>query len=189
MRVLLTRQPAQAGDLEAGEAWLETLRPFVYRRYLDFGALDGLRGMKAAISAEVARKELADDIKRGRGGIREIEFFAQVLQLIHGGRDASLRGRRLQPSLHALAAARHVPVETTHALLDAYRWLRRLENRLQMLRDAQVHALPSEPLDRERVAAGLGLSWDALAQTLADHRQVVATTFDALLHRDRKSVV
>lgn len=174
-----------AGDIAAGEAFLSELRPFVYRRYLDFGALDGLRGMKAAISAEVARKELADDIKRGRGGIREIEFFAQVLQLIHGGRDASLRGRRLQPSLHALAAARHVPVETTHALLDAYRWLRRLENRLQMLRDAQVHALPSEPLDRERVAAGLGLSWDALAQTLADHRQVVATTFDALLHREQ----
>ncbi|QCU72377.1 bifunctional [glutamate--ammonia ligase]-adenylyl-L-tyrosine phosphorylase/[glutamate--ammonia-ligase] adenylyltransferase [Luteimonas yindakuii] len=174
-----------AGDIAAGEAFLSDLRPFVYRRYLDFGALDGLRGMKAAISAEVARKELADDIKRGRGGIREIEFFAQVLQLIHGGRDAALRGRRLQPALQTLAAARHVPAETAQALLEAYRWLRRLENRLQMLRDAQVHALPEDPLDRARIAAGLGLSWDALAQVLAHHREVVALTFDALLHREQ----
>ena len=76
-----------AGDIAAGERFLEMLRPFVYRRYLDYGALDGLRAMKAAISAEVARKELADDIKRGPGGIREIEFLVQALQLIRGGRE------------------------------------------------------------------------------------------------------
>jgi glutamate-ammonia-ligase adenylyltransferase len=80
-----------AGDLAAGERFLEALRPFVYRRYLDYGALDGLRSMKAAITAEVARKELADDIKRGPGGIREIEFLVQALQLIRGGREPQLR--------------------------------------------------------------------------------------------------
>ncbi|NEL80151.1 MAG: glutamine-synthetase adenylyltransferase, partial [Xanthomonas perforans] len=84
---------AVAGDIDAGEAWLETLRPFVYRRYLDFTALDGLREMKAAITAEVARHDRLDDIKRGPGGIREIEFLAQSLQLIRGGREPSLRER------------------------------------------------------------------------------------------------
>src|SRR5690606_30176220 len=80
-----------AGDIGAGERFLRSLRPFIYRRYLDYGALDGLRAMKAAIAAEVARKELSDDIKRGPGGIREIEFLVQALQLIRGGREPALR--------------------------------------------------------------------------------------------------
>ncbi|PSD22195.1 hypothetical protein C7E13_17505 [Stenotrophomonas maltophilia] len=96
---------AVAGDIEAGEAWLQTLRPFVYRRYLDFTALDGLREMKAAITAEVARRELHEDIKRGAGGIREIEFLCQALQLIRGGREPALRERRLLVALDALVAA------------------------------------------------------------------------------------
>lgn len=174
-----------AGDLAAGEAFLAELRPFVYRRYLDFGALDGLRAMKAAISAEVARRELEDDVKRGPGGIREIEFFAQALQLIHGGREPALRERRLQPALHALARARHVPQATADGLLAAYRWLRRLENRLQMLRDAQVHALPAEATDRLRIAAGLGTDWPTLAETLARHRATVSAAFGSLLGRER----
>ncbi|MEE7561555.1 glutamine-synthetase adenylyltransferase, partial [Xanthomonas sp. Kuri4-2] len=84
---------AVAGDIDAGEAWLATLRPFVYRRYLDYTALDGLREMKAAITAEVARHDRLDDIKRGPGGIREIEFLVQSLQLIRGGREPVLRER------------------------------------------------------------------------------------------------
>ncbi len=173
-----------AGDLEAGDAFLATLRPFVYRRYLDYGALDGLRAMKAAISAEVARKDMADDIKRGPGGIREIEFFVQALQLIHGGREPMVRGRRLQPALQALVIARHVPEDVAARLLGAYRWLRRLENRLQMLRDAQVHALPVNASDRARIASGLGLTWPELVETLAAHRDAVASVFEALLRRD-----
>src|SRR5690606_21588096 len=124
-----------AGDLDAGDRFLVALRPFIYRRYLDYGALDGLREMKAAIAAEVARKELADDIKRGPGGIREIEFLVQALQLIRGGRDAALRGRRLLPMLDALRAARQVTPDAARDLGEAYRFLRKLENRLQMLRD------------------------------------------------------
>src|SRR5690606_14710436 len=116
-----------AGDIAAGEDFLVALRPFIYRRYLDFGALDGLRTMKAAIAAEVARKDLADDIKRGPGGIREIEFLAQALQLIHGGRDARLRGRSLLRALHALCEANHLSVEARDMLLASYRHLRRLE--------------------------------------------------------------
>ncbi len=146
-----------AGDIAAGERFLDSLRPFVYRRYLDYGALDGLRSMKAAISAEVARKELADDIKRGPGGIREIEFLVQALQLIRGGREPQLRERRLVPALQALVEANHITHEAGTTLTEAYRFLRRLENRLQMLADAQTHALPEREADRDRIAEALGL--------------------------------
>jgi glutamate-ammonia-ligase adenylyltransferase len=171
-----------AGDVAAGLRFLESLRPFVYRRYLDYGALDGLREMKAAIAAEVARKELADDVKRGPGGIREIEFLVQALQLIRGGREAALRERRLLPALDALVQAGQVSNEAGSALTDAYRFLRRLENRLQMLRDAQTHALPQNELDRHRIARGLGFDdWSGLRQALDAHRERVATEFEALL--------
>lgn len=173
---------AVAGDTEAGEQWLQTLRPFVYRRYLDFTALDGLRDMKAAIAAEVARRELADDIKRGPGGIREIEFLAQALQLIHGGREAALRERRLLPALRALIEARQISQGDGAALIHAYRFLRKLENRLQMLRDAQTHALPENGLDRARIAQGLGYpDWSALNAALAVQRERVAAEFSQLL--------
>ena len=146
---------AVAGDIDAGEAWLATLRPFVYRRYLDFTALDGLREMKAAINAEVARKGMGEDIKRGPGGIREIEFLAQSLQLIRGGREPALRERRLLPALQALVASGQIDADTGERLMASYRFLRVLENRLQMLRDAQTHRLPE---DRERRAAVAALA-------------------------------
>lgn len=171
-----------AGDIEAGERFLDALRPFVYRRYLDYGALDGLREMKAAIAAEVARKDLAEDIKRGPGGIREIEFLAQALQLIRGGREPALRERRLQPALRALCAARHLSEDTAQALGDAYRFLRLLENRLQMLRDAQTQRLPEGEAERARIAQGLGArDWDALMRMLQAHRDRVTLEFEALL--------
>ncbi len=171
-----------AGDIEAGERFLTGLRPFVYRRYLDYGALAGLREMKAAIAAEVARKELADDIKRGPGGIREIEFLAQALQLIRGGREPALQQRRLLPALQALVAARQIVPQVGDALTEAYRFLRRLENRLQMLRDAQTHALPEGETDRMRIAAGLGFAdWAGLRTQLDPHRERVAAEFEALL--------
>ena len=171
-----------AGDIEAGERLLQTLRPFVYRRYLDYGALDGLRSMKAAIAAEVARKELVDDIKRGPGGIREIEFLVQALQLIRGGREPALRERRLLPALQALIDAGHVDAATGTALAGAYRFLRTLENRLQMLGDAQTHALPGDAHARARIAHGLGdAGWPDLDAELQRQRARVAAEFDALL--------
>lgn len=175
-----------AGDLAAGERFLQTLRPFVYRRYLDFGALDGLRSMKAAIAAEVARRELADDIKRGPGGIREVEFLVQALQLIHGGREPALRRRALLPSLRALTAAHHIGEDTGCGLAAAYRFLRRIENRLQMLRDAQTHALPDGAEDRARIAGALGFAdWAGLLAELDAHRGRVAAEFGALLAPQR----
>ncbi len=171
-----------AGDAAAGARFLDALRPFVYRRYLDYGALDGLREMKATIAAEVARNDMADDIKRGPGGIREIEFLAQALQLIRGGREPALRERRLQPALNALCEGRHLTADTRDALLAAYRFLRLLENRLQMLRDAQTQQLPVDPLERARLAQGLGEpDWAALQHRLQMHRERVSQEFDALL--------
>ena len=173
---------AVAGDIAAGEAWLQTLRPFVYRRYLDFTALDGLREMKAAINAEVTRRGMEDDIKRGSGGIREIEFLAQALQLIRGGREAALRERRLLPALRALVASGQIDAATGAQLEACYGHLRVLENRLQMLRDAQTHRLPDNDPDRERIAAGLGFdNWDALLAALEPVRSFVRGEFAALL--------
>jgi glutamate-ammonia-ligase adenylyltransferase len=176
-----------AGDIAAGERFLHTLRPFVYRRYLDYGALDGLREMKVAIAAEVARKDLADDIKRGPGGIREIEFLVQALQLIRGGREPALRERRLLPALEALVQAGHIEAPAGVALARAYRFLRRLENRLQILRDAQVHALPDDPLERARIAVALACDdWPALLAALQEQRALVSAEFGVLLAPRRR---
>ena len=130
----------------------------------------------------MARKELADDIKRGPGGIREIEFLVQALQLIRGGREPRLRERRLLPAMQGLVEAGHMTTEAGIALRESYRFLRRLENRLQMLADAQTHALPERDDDRERIASALGYdSWDALRDALDAHRARVTAEFDALL--------
>lgn len=178
-----------AGDLDAGAAWLQSLRPFIYRRYLDFTALDSLREMKAAIAAEVARRELDDDVKRGAGGIREIEFLVQSLQLIRGGRDPALRQPRLLPALAALVQAGQVAPADGADLAAAYRFLRHLENRLQMLRDAQTHVLPVDPLDRARLAVGLGFAdWPALLARLAQVRARVSGEFAALLASRRRQL-
>ncbi|MEO6172207.1 MAG: glutamine-synthetase adenylyltransferase, partial [Arenimonas sp.] len=109
-----------AGDIAAGERCLESLRPFVYRRYLDYTALDGLREMKAMIAAEVEKRELADHLKLGPGGIREIEFLVQALQLIHGGRESALRQRSLLQAMQALVQAGHLPETTADKLKEAY---------------------------------------------------------------------
>ena len=178
-----------AGDLGAGERLLETLRPFVYRRYLDYTALDGLREMKALIDAEVQKREMADNLKLGPGGIREIEFLVQALQLIHGGREPSLRQRSLLPALAALHATGHLPADTATQLAEAYRFLRRLENRVQMLGDQQTHAVPGDLLAQARVARGLGFSNPAAMQLELDrHRAVVSDVFQGLLQARRRRV-
>ncbi|HEV2540041.1 MAG TPA: bifunctional [glutamate--ammonia ligase]-adenylyl-L-tyrosine phosphorylase/[glutamate--ammonia-ligase] adenylyltransferase [Frateuria sp.] len=171
-----------AGDLAAGKQLQELLRPFVYRKYLDYTAFAGLREMKALIDAEVARKDLADNLKLGPGGIREIEFIVQLTQLIRGGREPSLRVRGLLPALSACEARGHIGAARAKALREAYRCLRRVENRVQMLRDAQTHDLPDDPLSRERIAHGLGHEhWQALEAELAHHRAVVSEEFATVL--------
>ena len=179
-----------AGDLAAGTELLASLRPFVYRRYLDYTALDGLREMKALIDAEVQRRELADDLKLGPGGIREIEFFVQAQQLIRGGREPALRETALLPALAALTDAGHLPTDLSGPLAAAYRFLRRLENRVQMLADAQAHVLPGDPLTRLRIARGLDYpDSDALQRDLDEHRNVVSEAFAGLLQSRRRKPV
>jgi glutamate-ammonia-ligase adenylyltransferase len=171
-----------AGDLAEGRQLQELLRPFVYRKYLDYTAFAGLREMKALIDAEVARKDLADNLKLGPGGIREIEFIVQLTQMIRGGREPSLRVRGLLPALAACEARGHIPASRARALREAYVFLRRLENRVQMLRDAQTHDIPDDALSRERIALGLGhAGWGELEAELAAHRAVVGEEFAAVL--------
>lgn len=158
------------------------VRPFVYRRYLDFGVFDSLRDMKALIEREVARRELAENIKLGDGGIREIEFIVQSFQLIRGGTDRRLQGNSLRQSLALLAGAKLLPDAAVAELDDAYVFLRRLENRLQMHADQQTHALPADPVRRERLAWSMQLpDWPSLEAATEAHRRRVSGHFRAVV--------
>ncbi|HEU4351689.1 MAG TPA: bifunctional [glutamate--ammonia ligase]-adenylyl-L-tyrosine phosphorylase/[glutamate--ammonia-ligase] adenylyltransferase [Burkholderiales bacterium] len=138
------------------------VRPFVFRKYLDYGTLGALRTLHAEVRRDVARRELAEHVKLGPGGIREIEFIVQALQLVRGGRDPELRVRPTLPALKVLSEKNLLPLQPARELGDAYVFLRSLEHRLQYLDDAQRHDLPQDAEDRARVAAMCGFtSWDA----------------------------
>jgi glutamate-ammonia-ligase adenylyltransferase len=162
------------------------VRPFVFRRYLDFGVIDAIRNMHAQIRAEVKRQERlhpdrSNNVKLGRGGIREIEFLAQVFQLIRGGRDSALRERSTRATLRVLAEKALLAPDTVERLLGAYTFLRNLEHRLQYLDDAQTHTLPASEADRLLVARMMGLPDVAtLLARLDAERSFVAAQFDAI---------
>jgi [glutamine synthetase] adenylyltransferase / [glutamine synthetase]-adenylyl-L-tyrosine phosphorylase len=170
-------------DIAALEA---IARPFVFRRYLDFGVIDAIRTMHAQIRAEVNRQERlhpdrSHNVKLGRGGIREIEFLAQVFQLIRGGRDPALRERSTRLTLRLLAERELMPQDTVERLLAAYTFLRNLEHRLQYLDDAQTHTLPALEADRLLVAHMMGLpDVSTLLARLDEQRTFVAAQFDAM---------
>lgn len=128
------------------------LRPFVFRRYIDFSVIQSLRNMKGMIAREVRRRGLTDNIKLGAGGIREIEFIVQVFQLIRGGREPSLQSRSLLPTLSVIAALHLLSENDAEQLRVAYLFLRRLENLLQSINDEQTQTLPSDELNRARLA-------------------------------------
>jgi glutamate-ammonia-ligase adenylyltransferase len=159
-----------------------SVRPFVYRRYLDFGMFDALREMKALIEREVARRDLSDHVKLGPGGIREVEFVVQALQLVRGGQDRRLQTQSLREALARLSGGKLLEPETVADLARAYEFLRRLENRLQMLADRQTHTLPAAPLERARLAVAMDFgSWDELAHAIDAQRQRVTQHFRELL--------
>ncbi len=159
-RYALIKARVIAGDLEGGERLLDHLRPFVYRKYLDFGAFEAIRSMKGLIERELRRKRVADNIKLGQGGIREIEFIAQSFQLIRGGRDRALQSNHLLPTLRYLARSGNLTESAADQLQQAYVFLRTVEHRLQMLADRQTHVLPSDALERARLAYAMGhRSW------------------------------
>jgi len=177
---------AVTGDAEDIAALDAIVRPFVFRRYLDFGVIDAIRTMHAQIRAEVNRQERlhperSHNVKLGRGGIREIEFLAQVFQLIRGGRDPALRERATRKTLQLLAERELLTPDVVQQLLDAYNFLRNLEHRLQYLEDAQTHTLPAAIADRHTVALMMGFADEAaLLARLGEWRVFVAAQFDAI---------
>ncbi|MEO8142449.1 MAG: DUF294 nucleotidyltransferase-like domain-containing protein, partial [Sphingomicrobium sp.] len=183
-RAAFIRARACAGDVALGERFLAEIQPFIWRRALDFGAIDEIRHISTRIRDHYAQgSALAPgfDLKRGRGGIREVEFFTQVQQLIHGGRDPGLRDRAVLDALPALVAAGRMEAGVAAALAAAYRRLRTVEHRVQMVDDQQTHRLPVDADALAGVAALDGLaSGAALIETLRDHVDFVSAQFDGL---------
>ena len=156
-------------------------RPFVFRKYLDFGAINAMRDLHAQIRREVARKDMAEHVKLGPGGIREIEFIAQVFQLIRGGRDPALQIRPTLAVLPLLVERQLIPAETEQELREAYIFLRRLEHRLQYVNDQQTHMLPENPEARAKIARSMDFpDWEAMMLVLNAHRQRVSQHFEAV---------
>ncbi|HCP54013.1 MULTISPECIES: bifunctional [glutamate--ammonia ligase]-adenylyl-L-tyrosine phosphorylase/[glutamate--ammonia-ligase] adenylyltransferase [Pseudomonas] len=170
-RYAMIKARVVGGDLAAGAQLLEMLRPFVYRRYLDFSAIEALRSMKQLIQQEVRRKGMAANIKLGSGGIREVEFIAQAFQLIHGGRDLSLQQRPLLKVLATLEGQGYLPAAVTDELRQGYEFLRYTEHALQAIDDRQTQMLPDNDRDRARVALIVGFdSWQAFHDCLMHWR-------------------
>jgi glutamate-ammonia-ligase adenylyltransferase len=181
-RYALIRARVVAGDKKAGDHLLKRLNPFIYRRYLDYGAYDSLREMKRMIALEVKRKGMKLNIKLGKGGIREIEFFGHMFQLIRGGVTPDLQQRSIQKVLKILARDDHIPIEVSDELTAAYVFLRNTEHRLQEFADQQTHDLPLNEPDQVRLAASMGFA-DAAEFTsqLDQHRNNVHRHFQILL--------
>ena len=183
-RAAFIRARACAGDASLGQYFTQALRPFVWRRGLDFGAIREIRSISHRIRDHYAQGQAFGpgfDLKRGRGGIRECEFFAQIHQLIHGGRDPALRVPATMEALDALALAGHIQVEEATTLSEAYRLYRRIEHRLQMVDDQQTHSLPKHEDALDTVAAldGAG-DGAALLEMLRPHIMAVSALYDGL---------
>ena len=170
-RYAMIKARVVAGDQVAGAQLQEMLRPFVYRRYLDFSAIEALRTMKQLIQQEVRRKGMAENIKLGAGGIREVEFIAQAFQLIHGGRDLSLQQRPLLKVLATLEGQGYLPAAVVDELREGYLFLRYTEHAIQAIADRQTQMLPDGELDRARIAFMLGFpDWAAFHAQLMHWR-------------------
>lgn len=180
-RYALIKARVVAGDETAGARLLERLRPFVYRRYLDFNALGALRELKQLIDADAARRGAEQNLKLGPGGIREIEFIVQLFQLTRGGQDARLRDSRLRPVLAVLGASGLLAPEIAQRLDAAYTMLRRFENAVQLFDDQQTHELPETAEVQAALAAALDLpDYPAALAQLQPQREFVRRSFDAV---------
>ncbi len=166
-RYAMIKARVVAGDQLAGAQLLDMLRPFVYRRYLDFSAIEALRTMKQLIQQEVRRKGMAENIKLGSGGIREVEFIAQAFQLIHGGRDLSLQQRPLLKVLATLEGQGYLPPAVIAEMREGYEFLRYTEHAIQAIADRQTQMLPDSDQDRARIAFMMGFAdWAAFHEKL-----------------------
>lgn len=183
-RAVFLRARPIAGDVSLGREFLEMIRPFVYRKYLDFSAIDEIKNMKIKIDATFKK----DDIKRGYGGIREIEFFAQALQLIYGGREPLLRERNLLKVLHLLLQKNLIGRGDYSTLSDSYIFLRSLEHRLQQLNDLQTHSLPADGKELDILGRKMGFSGkETFIPELEKRRRAVRSIYDSLFNvKDKK---
>jgi glutamate-ammonia-ligase adenylyltransferase len=184
-RAAFIRARAAAGDIPLGKRFLNEIKPFIWRRALDFGAIQEIRDISLRIRDHYAQGQAFGpgfDLKRGRGGIREAEFFTQVQQLVHGGREPELRCPATLEALDALAKAGQLEPEVARAIADAYRALRTAEHRVQMIDDRQEHRLPTDPAALEAIARldGRAGAADLLAM-LAPHVEAVGHQFDGLV--------
>ncbi len=174
-----------AGEPAAAARLMSVLRAFTYRKYIDFSVIQSLRDMKALINREVRRKALHDDIKRGAGGIREVEFIVQAFQLVRGGRDRRFQNPVLLEMLPLLAAEGSLTAKDATDLETAYGFLRNVEHRLQGWRDEQTQQLPRDAAGRARLARLLGFnSVEDFDLTLARHRQCVRDIFDDVVAQE-----
>ncbi len=174
-----------AGDPESGARLMAMLKPFVYRRYLDYGAFEELRLLKLKINEELQRKDRLDNIKLGAGGIREIEFIGQAFQLIRGGQEPALQQRGIIPVLKILGKMRLLDETTAEQLINAYGFLRRLENHIQQYQDKQTHALPEEVQSQWLLAFSLGFDdWKSFKTELDQVRHFVHTAFEDVFALD-----
>jgi glutamate-ammonia-ligase adenylyltransferase len=191
-RAAFIRARAAAGDIALGERFLEAIHPFVWRRSLDFGVIDEVRQISARIRDHFAQGSSIGpgyDLKRGRGGIREVEFFVQIQQMIHGGRDASVREPATLDAISALQAAGRLEADVARELADAYRLLRTIEHRVQMVDDAQTHLIPAQPEAITNVAQLHGLSsGEELIDEVRPHVERVGAIFDSLAPDERKQI-
>ena len=183
-RAAMIKARPVAGDLEAGEGFMDILRHFIWRRNLDFAAIQDIHSIKRQIGAHKGHREKTvngHNIKIGRGGIREIEFFAQTQQLIYGGRDRTLRVPGTVPALFALVDSAQVEAQVAEELSAAYRFLRTVEHRVQMVDDQQTHELPRSDEGITQIAAFLGYDSDAgFRQALMAALTLVETHYDRL---------
>ena len=187
-RYALIRARAVSGDMALAAELLERLRPFIYRRYIDFGTLQSLRSLKVLMEQEVARKGMEHSVKHGPGGIREVEFTAQAFQMVRGGRTPALRYRRLLTVLARLGELGLLPEHAVESLSVAYRFLRAAEHRLQQVDDRQEHMLPQDEAGRTRIAAGMGYaSWEAFSERLDRHRRNVDEQFAQVFGETREA--
>ncbi len=185
-RTALIQARPLAGDLELGDQFLREVQPFVYRRYLDYATVADMKEMKARVEAELGDKAGRGNLKLGQGGIREIEFIAQVLQLIHGGRDPRLRGGGSLPTLRRLVAGGYLPADEGDGLMESYRFLRNVEHKIQIVHQRQTHTIPKDTQEQETLARRLGYrGTDALGRLWADldqHASRVRRAFEKLFY-------
>ena len=184
-RYALVKGRVMAGDPDDAAYLFDILRPFIYRRYVDFSAMDSLRELKQMIAAQVKKKGMEENLKLGPGGIREIEFIAQAFQLIHGGRDKALQTRSLMPTLAVLQDKNFIDQVAYDGLMAAYVFLRRAENRVQEWNDQQAHDLPEEENQQLAIANSMGfVDYASFYAALTVHRDFVEAQFNLVFAED-----